>query len=908
VTENILNAAIYEDSLNHKRTNQKNKSLLVILSIVVFAVCAFDIPWRMPFYQTTDAFRSFFIAYEFAGYDWSAVADVIGYGSYGFGMVFVLPFVLIFGDNSVAVYRCALVINALLTASMAPLSYYMLKQWRFFDYSERKITLAITILFFVLTPIHVIYGRTELIETLIMVVAMSSVCVFLIIQRGIARMRWYIVFAALLVFGYAVHNRFLGVMAAGVVLAIILKIVKKCGWREFIAFSFSYVFLFVCNLWIKRYVQSEIYGYENVGFGSADVGNDASISFMLENIASAFTENIKQFIPSLLSKYWAISFASFLLTTVGIAVICAECWKILTTVIKRHSVSPAKDADLSGIFVALAFVANFMITAVSGQLIGGRADFLIYTRYNDIIYIPLAIYAFIYLTRKHTRKNKLVIGTVIAAIITTCIVIYCMMRFLSYLKLFYYPIPQLVPFFQYGGQILAAAFFGLLLFAGLVIGTNGKRAGFVLLPAMLISIAYALFAGWTYMTYEINPQINDSINLYSVTDAQLPDGEPIYYVSSDIYSDQINLPRIQYAFPSKKIIAVEDLNTVRELKQPFVLATSALFDPQIENADIDFLNTGKDFSLVRLNDHETDAVHLPIELFSYSSIQPEGLNSILSSGQAGHLMYRNFIRLPAGNYIVTADIELLNSNAASGRVAVIEAYVTNRDGNYPSVLEPSVPKTEKALNSAEVYKNQFSENKATLELGFSLFTMTNEVGLRFFADHNAVFRLSNIRVKRLNIIQIPLIKYGSDFEQQSEGFFISDGIGGALLRGPNIAFAPGRYKAEYDLTLVSAPANDLGAADVVYAVREAAGGTKEYRKLRHMYLKKDMFRRNETYTVTIEFEITFDDVALSNGIANSVETRVFVDQNVVMSVNNMRITELERYEEDIITGEGFRLE
>jgi len=180
-----------------------DKFIIGFLSLTVFIVCLWHIPQRTSIYLTADEFSNYGIAAYLYGFDWSGFFE-FDYNQFGYALIFIFPFFLIFGDNMLAIYHATLVCNALIATSIVPLSYYILRQWGVSSLKENKIYIPV-ILVVSLAACTVSYSNLGISDVLLIATGFAITAMILKMQKMVnakkIKARYLIIFTlALLIF------------------------------------------------------------------------------------------------------------------------------------------------------------------------------------------------------------------------------------------------------------------------------------------------------------------------------------------------------------------------------------------------------------------------------------------------------------------------------------------------------------------------------------------------------------------------------------------------------------------------------------------------------------------------------------------------------------------------------------
>jgi hypothetical protein len=630
-----------------------------LVALLVFIVCTRLITQRESVYLTHDEFSQYSIAAFFAGFDWSSVTSLIPYYQFGYPLVFILPLFWIFGDDIQMVYHASLVVNALLAALMVPLVYYLLKHWGLKSFWENKVSILIAAML-TLQGCVVAYSNLGISEILLMVLGLLSTALIVKILKTGASHKTVMFLAFVLVYGYASHMRFLGVLLSGVIVFVLMVLCKKTEKKYLISFFAVLLISIVISESVKHYIQANIWLFSDTGLLGSSDGND--IIATSGRLRTFFTRpGFGGFVRVSFGQMWYMGFASFLLVFVGLLVILRDNILWIKKFIKEKLYS---DYDFTALFIFCGFISTLIIGALffmyAGMGTATRADWIMYGRYNSIMLIPISLYALSAIS--YSKQKPYIIGiiSIIIFIISAVFLNSFNERFLSGIWVMYFNVINYIVF----ESVYLNTFFAINVFLIILMSMLTKYKQLLLSFALAIMMIFNIHAGYLFLSGNVFPY-DKTIGFNSLT--ELREYEKIYYFSNESFK----ISKIQMALPNTKINIVQDFTGITS--DDILLACSQRLMAEIVNHRVNVNASAVANGVVQVHDYTfgRNPVRLPISLFSSQNGDVHG-NSITSTGELGFLVFGPFSRLEPGSYSFSAQLELLNQSEAPYDIGFVD--------------------------------------------------------------------------------------------------------------------------------------------------------------------------------------------------------------------------------------------
>lgn len=334
----------------------------ILFVLLMSCIVCHGISKSYGFYFPADEFCYWSYAAGLAGYDWSDIASLGSYYSYGYSLI-LLPVFLIFKDGVIA-YRAAMVVNI---ALLAVCFFIRQKMGRTFY--------AAAAVFY---PTWLFYAGTTFAEILLVTLYLTT-CMLLLKYLQTDNKRYMALMLAAMFYMYLVHLRAIGVLVSGTAVLLlynirkysIRKYIMRNGGRKvrsvLVPAAAAAVILAVgllMGLFIKNYWTGMVYG------DTADTLKNANdYAGQFEKIAYIFSiEGLKNLIISVSGKILYLGLASYGIAYFGII----------------YAVRRVREKKYFPLFVLLTTVAALMICAIY-TIRPGRVDTLTYGRYHEYV-------------------------------------------------------------------------------------------------------------------------------------------------------------------------------------------------------------------------------------------------------------------------------------------------------------------------------------------------------------------------------------------------------------------------------------------------------------------------------------------------------------------------------------------
>lgn len=374
-------------------------ALLIVL--IIFCIFEYGIEKICGFTLYPDEFGYWASAASVTGYDWSEVASLGSYYSFGYSLI-LIPILKMF-SGGVAAYRAAIFVNMLLMCVGFFLFGKMIEE--IFPGTEAGIRVLISGAA-VLYPAWIFYMQMTMAEAVLIFVFSLIVYVFykFMVKQSISHA---IALAALLIYGYSVHMRTIGVVAA-CVLVLICRLISEKGNKKALLICFG-VLVLLCGitLYLKDRTTATVFSF--AGEDSLAI-NDYSSQWR-KAVGILTLDGMKKFAWGVLGKFYYLGMSSFGTFYWALGWCVKESVRLFR--IKKEEIRPRQ------------WFALFLLLTVAGQVLissvyvydMNEIDSLIYGRYNEL-FVPVMMMIGIVIMSKsrHLIPVTACMGTILGGV------------------------------------------------------------------------------------------------------------------------------------------------------------------------------------------------------------------------------------------------------------------------------------------------------------------------------------------------------------------------------------------------------------------------------------------------------------------------------------------------------------
>lgn len=383
----------------YKEIARRDKAIFVAVLLLIFSIFQLGIKQICGFTIYPDEFGYWANAAEIIGWDWSEIASLGSYYSFGYSIV-LFP-LLYFAPDSVTAYQMAIFVNMLLMC----LGYILLCMisGRLFGNMPRTLRYLMSGTA-VLYPAWIFYMQMTLAEALLMFLSLAVFYFFVGFIDKPSFLTGTLLVAALMYF-YVVHMRTVGTLLACGITLFLWGIMKPQNRKKVFSVLGLIIIAFIGALYIKELVQHSVYIPE---LAEELAVND--YSGKIKHIQYIFTEEgFESLVSHLAGKivYWGVA-------SLGL-VYWAFAWmicQIVSLVRKIKSKQESVTSEWFAVFLLLASLAQIAISSLF-YIHGKTLDVYMNGRYIDFLVPVLVMTGLYHLYSSDNRWCKTVLFGVI---------------------------------------------------------------------------------------------------------------------------------------------------------------------------------------------------------------------------------------------------------------------------------------------------------------------------------------------------------------------------------------------------------------------------------------------------------------------------------------------------------------
>lgn len=720
-------------------------------------------------YLSTDEQVPFAVAAYLNGVDWSQTTQNLAYYSYGYSLILAPIFRLT--NSAKALYRGAIVVNALMASAIVPLARSIGKKINNQISDKLMIGIAFCVAHYSCIIVRAHLALYEM--TLIFLMWMLTWLYFSMEEKP----KWwkYVLFGVLLVYGYMVHQRMLGVvLAGGITLAVhfIRQLVKKTDEKKcrttlllFFLAAVAIAAVFAFHGELKAIFKAALWQGSSTGNG-----NDfASLEGRFDKYLTR--EGFNNLIKECFGQMYYMGVATFLLGFVGAFYLLKTNLQTAAAMFSKKNKNDMPQYSMGQLFILLAFGASFGISVMF--MAGGtqRADYLVYGRYIEMTFGPILLIGLIKLASRAEKPGMFSLLSVGALIVCTLVTDY------AYGNVRYVEFADIscigISIFHHDGAV--HVYEGMLWAVGIftVAFWLLRRSKEKLQLITLVLIA----GGWTYigahlMVEEVLSAQGATYEYNRLLEAREEGTEdwPVYYTGPS--GATYEAPFIQYLMKDQ-ILNYIDISELHTLEGDFYVINK--HSPVEMQEGYTLLGSAHGVFIYKHDGSvRDDVIELPLNVFStLVGVQTE--EGLVNSTE-GILMYGPYLTLIAGTYEVEIQYEML-SEGADGYFAVTGGEATHAVSNF----------VENTCDENGVY---------TAKMKFCLIETWEREEI-----------ICNIKAGQLRIldvkfswcddmIDLPLSLFATELAVADEDGVVNSGPG-RLFTGPDSTW----YKGEYEIQI-----------------------------------------------------------------------------------------------------------
>ncbi len=361
----------------HCNSIVSHKKVLFLYTFLVMVVSLYNLPNLNQLYVLHDEFGYWANAAHFAGCDWSEIASLSPYYSYGYSL-FLVPFLLLF-QNSILMYKAAICLNMVFYVGAFLLSVFCAR--KLFPKVNLYVTQTVCLIasFYCNNLVQVNLTWSEALLYVWFWLIFATVLCYQKEQNW----KYGILLVLELIFLYMIHQRTLGVVIAGICTMIYLVIVeKKIDIKKICLLVGILVISILFAGMIKNLLMEHVWVWENT-----DVASSNDYAGQWGKLKSIFLtwSGFQNLLSSLGGKI-------FYLLTGSCGIIFFAVWSCGASIWKKV----LQNENGIWVFSILSLLFTVGISAIFWWG-GARIDGVLYGRYSEFVMGPLLLVGMMYL-------------------------------------------------------------------------------------------------------------------------------------------------------------------------------------------------------------------------------------------------------------------------------------------------------------------------------------------------------------------------------------------------------------------------------------------------------------------------------------------------------------------------------
>lgn len=404
-----------EDNKIDKLEIDKNELvILTCLTLITFLIHIMHVKDIGIIFILDDEYGYWGNAAYLSGLNWSDTVSQIPYYSFGYSLLLV-PLFWIF-DNTLFMYKAAIIINGILVSASFLLCNDIAKKQM--NNVNKYIVISISFLISIY-PTYIAYSHIAWSECLLMFVFWLITWCFTDLNEKTSVYKFNLI-GFLNGYIYFIHQRALGILISSITVILIMKIFNKINIKQFISAILPIILIMVIGLYIKNNIQSKLW----LNGTELSVNDYAGQITKINQILS--TGGFVKVLKSFIGKVFYLGASSYMIFYFGVYELLNKTGKPIISLIKNKTKNSLNSDDKFYIYMFLLISTLSTIIISSIFFINPIGiDEIVYGRYNEIIIGPIILIGFVKFMGEETLTNKsfllILISFTILSVITDLI-------------------------------------------------------------------------------------------------------------------------------------------------------------------------------------------------------------------------------------------------------------------------------------------------------------------------------------------------------------------------------------------------------------------------------------------------------------------------------------------------------
>ena len=375
---------------------------LIFILLIIFGIFEYGIQKICGFTLYPDEFGYWASAANVVGYDWSEVASMGSYYSFGYSLI-LIPVLKLFADGIMA-YRIAIFINMLMMCGSVFLFWKIIgKLFPETETEKKALFSGIAVLY----PAWIFYMQMTMAEAVLFFVFSLDMYLFLCFMEK-QKIATAIGLAISLIYGYCVHMRTIGIVIACVITFVCWFLCGTGDKRVLLIWFGVIILLGSISIWLKNRTITEVFSH-----AGQELLATSDYSGQWRKLAEilSFT-GILQLLKGIVGKLYYLGISSFGIFYWAVVWCVKESVGLIKNRIKKVDIQVKQWFSL---FLFLIVIGQVLISSIF-MYNSNVIDCLVYGRYNELLVPVMMLIGLVVMLRsRFLIPVTMVMGTALGA-------------------------------------------------------------------------------------------------------------------------------------------------------------------------------------------------------------------------------------------------------------------------------------------------------------------------------------------------------------------------------------------------------------------------------------------------------------------------------------------------------------
>jgi len=255
-----------------------------------------------------------------------------------------------------------------------------------------------------------------------------------------------------------------------------------------------------------------------------------------------------------------------------------------------------------------------------------------------------------------------------------------------------------------------------------------KKRIFLCIVLILLTV-FNIVSGHYFIRRDVLPLDDSFISLNELNEIKNEDNAYMYRISIPVR----NFSKMRMSLPRTDVSHIDSFDEIKDNNVILLMEHQHLFTPEVLGrlSITNMLYTDKLIVALEYDiDNAAGSITLPMDIFRSQNGDIEG-GSIISNGSLGHLIFGPYITLEPGEYVLTADLTLLENRNTLETIS--EADIT---------IGPDM----RILAEQDIELKDFVDNRYFLEFRVEIEETSGSFQIRILAEDGVILQVSRITI------------------------------------------------------------------------------------------------------------------------------------------------------------------